>query len=76
MKKALVLLDDAAKELGFDYKFLGNIHDEIQTEVDEQQAEDFGKLAVSCIVQAGQQFGLRCPLDGEYKIGDNWSETH
>jgi DNA polymerase I len=76
MKKALVLLDDAAKELGFDYKFLGNIHDEIQTEVDEQQAEDFGKLAVSCIVQAGQQFGLRCPLDGEYKIGNNWSETH
>ena len=76
MKKALILLDDAAKELGFDYKFIGNIHDEIQTEVDEQQAEDFGKLAVSCIVQAGQQFGLRCPLDGEYKIGDNWSETH
>jgi DNA polymerase-1 len=26
--------------------------------------------------EAGDHFEMRCPLDGEYKIGDNWSETH
>ena len=76
MKKALVLLDEQAKGQDFNFKFVGNVHDEVQAEVDEQQAEAFGELAVSCLKQAGEAFGLRCPLDGEYKIGDNWSETH
>ena len=76
MKKALCLLDEYATLWGLDYKFVGNIHDEIQTEVREDQAEQFGRLAVSCIEAAGQHYKLNCPLAGEYKIGDNWSETH
>jgi len=35
-----------------------------------------GSLAVTSIIESGEHFNLRCPLDGEYKIGDNWSETH
>ena len=76
MKKALCLLDEYATLWGLDYKFVGNIHDEIQTEVREDQAEQFGRLAVSCIEASGQHYKLNCPLAGEYKIGDNWSETH
>lgn len=76
MKKALCLLDEYATLWGLDYRFVGNIHDEIQTEVREDQAEKFGRLAVSCIEAAGQHYKLNCPLAGEYKIGDNWSETH
>ena len=76
MKKALCILDEYATLWGIDYKFVGNIHDEIQTEVREDQAEQFGRLAVSCIEAAGQHYKLNCPLAGEYKIGDNWSETH
>jgi len=76
MKKALCLLDEYAKLWNIDYKFVGNIHDEIQTEVREDQAVEFGRLAVSCIEAAGTHFNLNCPLAGEYKIGDNWSETH
>ena len=26
--------------------------------------------------QSGDYFSLNCPLDGEYKIGNNWAETH
>jgi hypothetical protein len=33
-------------------------------------------LAVDCIDRAGKDLGIRLPLDGEYKIGNNWSETH
>jgi DNA polymerase I-like protein with 3'-5' exonuclease and polymerase domains len=76
MKKALVLLDDYATQHKIDYKFIGNIHDEIQSEVATEQAEKFGWLAVECIKAAGISFDLRCPLDGEYKVGSTWAETH
>ena len=59
-----------------DYKFVANIHDEWQIEVRESQSEFTGELAVKNIIKAGEHFNLRCPMDGEYKIGDNWSETH
>jgi len=76
MKKALVLLDNYATQHNIDYKFIGNIHDEIQSEVATEQAEKFGWLAVECIKAAGISFDLRCPLDGEYKVGTTWAETH
>ena len=76
MKKALVILDDYAKRWNIDYKFIGNIHDEVQSEVAEHQAEKFGWLAVECLKAAGVHFGLRCPLDGEYQVGTTWAETH
>lgn len=76
MKKALCLLDEYAKQYNLDYKFIGNIHDEIQTEVAEKDADWFGKLATSCVEAAGLFFKLNCPLAGDYQVGDNWSQTH
>ena len=76
MKKALIMLDNNLKLNTIDYKFVANIHDEWQIEVKESQAEFTGELAVKSIIEAGKHFNLRCPMDGEYKIGDNWSETH
>ena len=76
MKQALVTLDDYAKLWNINYKFVGNIHDEVQSEVVAEQAEKFGWLAVECLKAAGISFELRCPLDGEYKVGSTWAETH
>lgn len=76
MKQALVLLDDYAQKWKLQYAFVGNIHDEVQTEVLEKHADRFGYLGVECIKAAGLHFNLRCPLDGEYKVGDTWAETH
>ena len=80
MKKALVLLCQdiytCGKEFRKGVKIVANIHDEWQIEVPEQNAERVGKLAVLCIERAGKFFNMRCPLTGEYKIGDNWNETH
>ena len=76
MKKALVILDKQASLSNLKYKIVGNIHDEIQTEVKDLDSPAFGKLAVSAIQKAGETFNLNCPLDGDYKIGETWNETH
>ena len=76
MKKALVLLDGYAILKGIDYKIIGNIHDEIQSEVHEKDAKVFGEIAVRAIKEAGEKFKLNCPLDGEYKVGETWQQTH
>ena len=76
MKKALVILDDYAQQWKLNYKFIGNIHDEVQSEVAADQAQKFGWLAVECLKAAGVEYNLRCPLDGEFKVGTTWAETH
>lgn len=53
-----------------------HVHDEWQTLCLPKDAENLGDLAVLSIQEAGQILGLRCKLDGEYKIGNNWRETH
>ena len=76
MKRGLAMLDALISLNTFDAKFVANIHDEWQMEVREEIAENVGRLAVDCIIKAGEYYNLRCPMDGEYKVGDNWSETH
>jgi DNA polymerase I-like protein with 3'-5' exonuclease and polymerase domains len=74
MKKALIIFNN--KLQGMDANFVVNVHDEFQVEVREDLAETVGKLGVESIIAAGVELKLNCPLDGEYRIGDNWSETH
>jgi len=76
MKQALVILDNELKLQTHTVKIVANVHDEWQIEACENIADNVGKLAVDSIIKAGEHFNLRCPMDGEYKIGDNWSETH
>ena len=79
MKKALVILDEKLRQEaapGKEYEFVLNVHDEFQIEANEEIAEAVGREAVKAIQLAGESFGLRCPLDGEYKCGSNWADTH
>ena len=76
MKKALILLDEQVSKHKLNARPVANVHDEFQYEVVESQAEDFGNLAVDSIINAGKELGIRCPLNGEYKYGNNWQETH
>ena len=76
MKKALELLDLDLKLNTIDAKIVANIHDEWQIEVKESQADYVGRAGVQAIKDAGNFYKMRCPLDGEYKIGDSWYETH
>ena len=76
MKRGLVILNNKLSKMGLDYKFVANIHDEWQLEVKEDQAHIIGTLAVESLRETAAYYTMRCPLDAEYKIGVNWSETH
>lgn len=76
MKRALVIFDKLIKEQGLNAIFVANVHDEWQLEVDKDHADMVGKLGVDAIKRAGDYYKLRCPLDGEYKVGTSWAETH
>lgn len=76
MKRAVILLDHYSRLYKIKYRIVGQIHDEVQVEVEESKAEFFGDLAVSCMRKAGTDFKLNCPLDGQYKVGTTWKETH
>jgi DNA polymerase I-like protein with 3'-5' exonuclease and polymerase domains len=76
MKQALVILNDELRRAKIDYKFVANVHDEWQIEVEESRAEEAGKLGAKAIELAGKELKMRCPLAGEYKVGNSWKETH
>ncbi len=76
MKQALVILDNRLSQLGIDYKFVANVHDEWQIEVEEPYADMVGKLGVKSIEDAGKLLKMQCPLTGEYRVGNTWKETH
>ena len=80
MKAALIIADWYLQAEGLvpgrDYEVLLSIHDEYQLEVIPDKAEFVGEALASAIHAAGQFFNFRCPLDGEFKIGQNWAETH
>ena len=76
MKKALVLFDNKVIANKWNVKCVANVHDEAQLECPRDIADEVGKAFKQSIIEAGEHFKLRCPLDGEYKIGNNWRETH
>jgi DNA polymerase I-like protein with 3'-5' exonuclease and polymerase domains len=76
MKKALLNGVDSLREAGIPFKMVANVHDEFQVETPEAFAKAVGLHFRNAIRKAGDDFGLRCPMDGEFKIGNNWSETH
>ena len=77
MKYALCFL---AKELEKRFKdrfaFMATVHDEWQLECDPEIAEQVGIAGVNAIKQAGECLKCIVPMDGEYRIGKNWSECH
>ena len=55
---------------------LAHVHDEVQFECPRELGDRVGELAVRAIRETTEVFGFRCPLDGEFRIGNNWAETH
>jgi DNA polymerase I-like protein with 3'-5' exonuclease and polymerase domains len=79
MKEATILFHKHLRTEGYgpeDVLQVAHVHDELQLQVREEIADDVGKLSVQSIRETTAALGFRCPLDGEYKVGGNWAETH
>lgn len=78
VKKATCLFWDSlvVNKLDTAVSQVAHVHDEFQLLVKEGCEEQVGVLAVQAFRNAGTYFKFRCPLDGEYKAGKNWAETH
>lgn len=76
MKKAVVLAHKRLTENGIPFKLVAQVHDEFQFETPHAFGKAVGMIARQAIIDAGVHFNMRCPQDGEFKIGSNWSETH
>lgn len=62
--------------VGTDWRMLIWYHDEFQTETRQGLADELGSVMCWAIKQAGLDLNITCPHDGDYKIGNNWAETH
>jgi len=76
MKKALVLFNEQIIKNKWPVKMVVNVHDEMQWETTEKYATITGEAGKQAIIDAGLFYNLRCPLDGEYKTGKSWRQTH
>ena len=78
MKRALLIFHKelASSPCAGRAKFVANVHDEWQLEVDKPLSDMVGTLGIESIKKAGEYYKLNCPLTGEYNVGTNWAETH
>lgn len=78
MKLANRKWQNELKASGIPYRAVNDVHDEWQTECDDDPATYNHIQQVQCnaITWAGLQFQLNCPLAGSSKVGRNWYETH
>ena len=79
IKMATVILHKKLREKNYDESIctmVAHVHDELQLQCKSSYADEVGQLAVQSIIDAGVHFNLRCELDAQYKIGNNWADTH
>jgi DNA polymerase I-like protein with 3'-5' exonuclease and polymerase domains len=61
---------------GEQVKQVAYVHDELQFSCPAGIAAQAGKIITDAAVEAGNRLGIKMPINAEFKIGKNWSETH
>jgi DNA polymerase I len=72
VKYALVFISDRMKKEGIDGHITHTVHDEIVTEIREDQAEDWAKVQSEEMVKAGKLFIKSVKVVSEPFVGDVW----
>tara|TARA_Y100001934_G_scaffold274329_1_gene366360 strand:+ start:9569 stop:11200 length:1632 start_codon:yes stop_codon:yes gene_type:complete len=75
-KQWLVEIDKRVRKSGLDAKLVASVHDEYQFEVARPDINRFTKITKEAMYQTQKVFNFRCDLDSDYKVGNNWAETH
>ena len=75
-KQWLVEMDRMIWEHGLDAKLVASVHDEYQFEVAKPDIDSFTKVTKEAMKTTQDILKFKCDLDCDYKIGNNWAETH
>lgn len=72
------LLKEKGLKHGPDYRQAAFIHDEYQIHFDPNKitAEELGDISRKAILDVTEKLKLRIPLDIDWKVGENYAETH
>ena len=63
-------------EWGTDWAMVMHSHDEMQITALPDLKEQIGEAGREEITKAGEQLGFLCTLDGDWKYGASWKDTH
>jgi DNA polymerase-1 len=72
MKYALVLIHQALR--GYDARLINTVHDEVEVEVREDQAEEVTGIVSREMRRAGESIVTRVPVLVDAKLADHWSK--
>ena len=75
-KRWLVEMDRMIWEHGLDAKLVASVHDEYQFEVAKPDIESFTKITKEAMYTTQKILDFKCDLDSDFKVGNNWAETH
>lgn len=75
-KRANILYTKMCAENQLPMIQVGQFHDELQHEGSEKHSNDYNTLFQLSMKQAGESYGLACPMDGKIMMGDSWADTH
>ena len=75
-KQWLVEMDRMIWEHGLDAKLVASVHDEYQFEVAKPDINSFTKITKEAMKVTQNILNFKCDLDCDYKVGNNWAETH
>jgi len=75
-KRWYVLIQQAINELKLDATIVAFVHDEVQIVVKKGQEDELGKAVLKAMSDTEAYYAFRCRLDAEYKVGNNWADTH
>jgi DNA polymerase I-like protein with 3'-5' exonuclease and polymerase domains len=57
-------------------KQVAYVHDELQFSCPPDIADEAGRIITDSAIEAGKRLGIKMPINAEFKVGRNWSETH
>ena len=75
-KEWLRVIDTKVKEAGIRGRQVAWVHDEVQWTCHPDDADKLMKILEEAALEAGDNLGIRMPIEAEAKKGTNWYETH
>lgn len=76
VKRATVDFNKEVSKMELPWHQTVHQHDELQGITREAAAPLLGDIFNRSLVAAGNFYGLSCPMEGEWKMGKSWAETH